>query len=73
MNYFRFTTPRGVQIQLEIGCGGLDQDSLEDVGIHSLEEDGVSEDGLKQGGIEAGEVIRVVIDPVLGLVIVTEL
>ena len=41
--------------------------------IHGLEEDRVSEHGLKQGGVEAGEVIRAVINPVLSLVIVTEL
>ena len=46
---------------------------MENVRIHGLEEDRVSEDGLEQGGVEAGEVIRAIIDPVLSLVIVTVL
>ena len=40
------------------------------MGIHSLEEDRVSQDGLEEGGVEAGEIIPILIDSVLGLVIV---
>ena len=38
----------------EVGGGGRDEDSLEDLGVDGLEEDGVGQDGLQEAGVQAG-------------------
>ena len=57
----------GVQLQLKVGSGGLDEHSLQHVRINRLQEDRVSQDCLQQGRINAGKVVFVnsVTGPVL--------
>ena len=57
----------GVQLQLEVGSGGLDEDSLQHMRVHRLQEHRVGKDCLQQGGINAGKVVFVnsVTGPVL--------
>ena len=60
--------PGRVQLQLQVGGGGLHQDSLQDVRVDCLQQDGVSQDCLQQGGVDTGggELVIVLVNPVLG-------
>ena len=40
-------SPGSVQLQLEVGGGRLDQDGLEDVRVHGLQQHRVSQHGLQ--------------------------
>ena len=60
--------PGGLQLQLQVGGGGLHKDRLEDVRVHSLEEDGVGQDGLEKCRVNTGRGEKIIINPVLSLV-----
>ena len=58
--------PGRLQLQLQVRCGRLDEDRLEDVRVHSLQEDGVSQDSLKEGRVNNGRAEVIIVNPVLG-------
>lgn len=61
-------SPGRVQLQLQVGGGRLDQNCLEDVRVHGLQQDRVGQHGLQEGRVNAGrgEVVTIIVNTVLG-------